>query len=43
MSESLSATRSELLARRAQIALATQGRDLLKEKRAALMRRVRAR
>jgi V/A-type H+/Na+-transporting ATPase subunit D len=34
----LSATRSELLARRAQIALATQGRDLLKEKRAALMR-----
>ena len=34
----LSATRSELLARRAQISLATQGRDLLKEKRAALMR-----
>jgi V/A-type H+-transporting ATPase subunit D len=36
--EQLSATRSELLARRAQIALATQGRDLLKEKRAALLR-----
>jgi V/A-type H+-transporting ATPase subunit D len=36
--EQLSATRSELLSRRAQIALATQGRDLLKEKRAALMR-----
>jgi V/A-type H+/Na+-transporting ATPase subunit D len=35
--EQLSATRSELLARRLQIALATQGRDLLKEKRAALM------
>jgi V/A-type H+-transporting ATPase subunit D len=35
--ETLSATRSELLARRARIALATQGRDLLKEKRAALM------
>ena len=34
----LSATRSELLARRAQIALATQGRDLLKDKRAALIR-----
>jgi V/A-type H+/Na+-transporting ATPase subunit D len=34
----VSATRSELLARRAQIALATQGRDLLKEKRAALLR-----
>jgi V/A-type H+-transporting ATPase subunit D len=33
----LSATRSELLARRLRIALATQGRDLLKEKRAALM------
>ena len=35
--EQLSATRSELLARRLRIALATQGRDLLKEKRAALM------
>ena len=35
--EQLSATRSELLARRAQIGLATQGRDLLKDKRAALM------
>jgi V/A-type H+-transporting ATPase subunit D len=35
--EQLSATRSELLARRLQIALATQGRDLLKEKRTALM------
>jgi V/A-type H+/Na+-transporting ATPase subunit D len=38
VSEPLSATRSELLARRAQISLALQGRDLLKEKRAALMR-----
>ncbi len=35
--ERVSATRSELLARRAQIVLAVQGRDLLKEKRAALM------
>lgn len=35
--EQLSATRSELLARRLRIGLATQGRDLLKEKRAALM------
>jgi V/A-type H+/Na+-transporting ATPase subunit D len=35
--EQLSATRSELIARRLQIGLATQGRDLLKEKRAALM------
>jgi V/A-type H+-transporting ATPase subunit D len=34
----LSATRSELLARRAQISLAIQGRDLLKDKRAALLR-----
>lgn len=34
----LSATRTELLARRARIALATQGRDLLKDKRAALMK-----
>jgi V/A-type H+-transporting ATPase subunit D len=35
--DALSATRSELLARRLRIALARQGRDLLKEKRAALM------
>jgi len=35
---SVSATRSELLARRARIALAVQGRDLLKDKRAALLR-----
>jgi V/A-type H+-transporting ATPase subunit D len=35
--EQLSATRTELLARRVQIGLATQGRDLLKEKRAALV------
>jgi V/A-type H+-transporting ATPase subunit D len=34
----LTATRSELLARRARIALAKQGRDLLRDKRAALMR-----
>ena len=34
----VSATRSELLARRARIGLAVQGRDLLKEKRTALMR-----
>jgi vacuolar-type H+-ATPase subunit D/Vma8 len=36
--EQVSATRSELLARRARIALATQGRDLLKERRTALVR-----
>lgn len=36
--EHLTATRSELLARRAQIGLADQGRELLSEKRAALMR-----
>ena len=36
--EHLSATRTELLARRAQITLADQGRELLAEKRAALMR-----
>ena len=36
--ENVSATRSELLARRGQIKLAVQGRDLLSEKRAALMR-----
>ena len=35
--DQLSATRSELIARRLQIGLATQGRDLLKEKRAALV------
>jgi V/A-type H+-transporting ATPase subunit D len=35
--EQLTATRSELLVRRAQIALATQGRDVLKEKRDQLM------
>jgi V/A-type H+/Na+-transporting ATPase subunit D len=34
----VSATRSELLARRARIGLATQGRDLLKERRTALVR-----
>jgi V/A-type H+/Na+-transporting ATPase subunit D len=34
----LSATRTELLARRAQVDLATRGRDLLKDKRAALMK-----
>lgn len=34
----ISATRSELLARRTQITLAVQGRELLKEKRSALLR-----
>jgi V/A-type H+/Na+-transporting ATPase subunit D len=34
----VSATRSELLARRARIGLAAQGRDLLKERRTALVR-----
>jgi V/A-type H+/Na+-transporting ATPase subunit D len=34
----LNATRTELMARRARIELAGQGRDLLKDKRAALMR-----
>jgi len=34
----LSATRTELLARRARVDLATRGRDLLKDKRAALMK-----
>jgi len=34
----VSATRNELLARRARIELATQGRDLLKERRSALVR-----
>ena len=36
--QQVSATRSELLARRARIALAGQGRDLLKERRTALVR-----
>lgn len=36
--EQVSATRSELLARRAQIGRAAQGRDLLKERRTALVR-----
>jgi V/A-type H+/Na+-transporting ATPase subunit D len=35
--EHVSATRTELLARRARIGLATQGRDLLKERRGALV------
>jgi V/A-type H+/Na+-transporting ATPase subunit D len=35
--EQVSATRSELLARRARIGLAAQGRDLLKERRGALV------
>ena len=39
--EAVTATRSELLARRSRIALAGQGRDLLTEKRAALMREFR--
>lgn len=37
MAEKISPTRLELLATRAQIALAQQGRDLLKEKRRAMM------
>ena len=37
MMEQVSATRSELLARRARIRLAVQGRDLLKERRSALI------
>ena len=36
--EQVSSTRSELLARRARIGLASQGRDLLKERRTALVR-----
>lgn len=36
--EQVKATRAELLAKRSQIALACQGRDLLKEKRNALLR-----
>jgi V/A-type H+-transporting ATPase subunit D len=35
---SVSATRSELLARRARIRIAAQGRDLLKDRRSALAR-----
>ena len=35
--QQVSATRSELLARRARIKLAAQGRDLLKERRSALV------
>jgi V/A-type H+-transporting ATPase subunit D len=38
MTEKISPTRTELLATRWQIAVATQGRDLLKEKRNALMK-----
>ncbi len=40
--QQVTATRSELLARRARIALATQGRDVLKEKRDSLMEEFRA-
>ena len=36
--EQVKATRAELLAKRIQIGLARQGRDLLKEKRNALLR-----
>jgi V/A-type H+-transporting ATPase subunit D len=36
--QQVSATRSELLARKSQIRLASQGRDLLKERRSALVR-----
>ena len=39
--QQVTATRSELLARRARIALATQGRDVLKEKRDSLMEEFR--
>jgi V/A-type H+-transporting ATPase subunit D len=38
MMEQVKATRAELLAKRGQISLARQGRDLLKEKRNALLR-----
>lgn len=41
-SERPRATRSELLARRRQLQLASQGRDLLKDKRAALVREFEA-
>ena len=40
--EQLTATRAELLARRAQIVLAAQGRDVLKEKRNQLLEEFRA-
>ena len=40
--EQVMATRSELLSRRAQIVLAAQGRDVLKEKRDQLMEEFRA-
>ncbi|MDJ0768320.1 MAG: V-type ATP synthase subunit D [Ilumatobacter sp.] len=40
--QQVTATRSELLARRARIALASQGRDVLKEKRDSLMAEFRA-
>jgi V/A-type H+-transporting ATPase subunit D len=40
--QQVTATRSELLARRSRIALATQGRDVLKEKRDSLMEEFRA-
>jgi V/A-type H+-transporting ATPase subunit D len=39
--ERVKATRSELLARRSQIAIATRGRDVLREKREQLMRELR--
>jgi V/A-type H+-transporting ATPase subunit D len=38
LNEQVSSTRSELLARRARIGFASQGRDLLKERRTALVR-----
>ncbi len=40
--QQVTATRSELLARRSRIALAAQGRDVLKEKRDSLMEEFRA-
>lgn len=40
--QQVTATRSELLARRARIGLATQGRDVLKEKRDSLMAEFRS-
>lgn len=39
--ERVKATRSELLARRSQIAMATRGRDVLREKREQLMKELR--